>query len=224
MTGAARTQGATDGRTAPDLHATLELYRDDGPLARALGRAFGGVLRLPPVFLIAAGVLPLLAVIAIERDDASDAVVGAAVAWLVLAGGASSGRPHRDRLRWVVAPGLRLGEYAGLLWLATVAGDSALPAVFALLAVIAFRHYDLIYRFRYQGGPPPRWVGDAGGGWDGRLAAGYVLLLADALPTGFFVLTGVLAALFVGESVASWVRVQRVGALAVYEEEEGEDE
>jgi hypothetical protein len=208
---------------APPGVTTLEIYRDDGPLARVLGAMLGARIPVPPVALITAGVLPLVALIAFDGSGASDAAAGLALAWLVVTGGVSSGRPHADRLRWVVIPVLRLGEYGGILWLAALAGGSGPAAAFALLAALAFRHYDLVYRLRYQGVPPPRWVGDLAGGWEGRLLAGWMLLVVDAAP-GFFALAAVLGALFVGESIASWTRIQRARAVVAYEDEEAEEE
>jgi hypothetical protein len=177
---------------------------------------------MPPFALLVAAAMPLFATIAVAGDDASLLLTGALVAWVVVAGGASSARPHTDRLRWTVPPLLRLIEYGGLIWIAALAGSSSLPAAFALLCAVAFRHYDLVYRLRYRGVEPPAWVGLVGGGWDGRLAFAYVLLALDALPAGMFVLAGLLAAVFVGESVAGWVRVGRVQAPALYEDEEDE--
>jgi Family of unknown function (DUF5941) len=204
--------------------STLEVYRDDGPLSRALGESLGRVIRLPPILLLVAGVMPLLALMAIDDGSASDGAAGLAIGWLVLLGGVSSGRPHTDRLRWTAIPTVRFAEYAGLLWLAALAGGSGPAAAFALLAALAFRHYDLVYRLRYQGTTPPRWVGDVAGGWEGRLVAGWVLLATDALPAGFFTLAAVLGAVFVGESIASWTRIQRDRAVVEYEDEEAEEE
>jgi hypothetical protein len=197
----------------------LEHYRDDGPLSRALGSVFGSVVRVPPFLLVVAGVLPLLALLTSLGDGASDAAVGAVLGWFVFLGGISSGRPHTDALRWAVLPVLRLGEYGSVLWLASLAGGAGPPAAFALLAVVAFRHYDLVYRLRYQGRPPPRWVGDLAGGWEGRLIAGYVLMLAGALPAGLYVIACVLGVAVVGESISSWARMQRTPAIAEYEDE-----
>lgn len=204
--------------------AALDVYRDDGPLARALGAALGDAIRLSPIALLAVGVLPLLTLIALEGGDASNGAAGLAVAWLVLAGGISSGRPHAGRLRWAAIPILRLGEYAGLLWLAALAGGAGPAAAFALLAALAFRHYDLVYRQRYQGILPRRGVGDLAGGWEGRLLAGWVLLATGALPAGFFVLAATLGALFVGESVASWTRTAGRQPVSAYEDEEVSEE
>jgi hypothetical protein len=202
----------------------FELCRDDGPLARALGATLGRRLRLPAIALVVSGVVPLLAVIALEGAGAADVAVGAAVGWLVLTAGASRGRPHTDSLRWAVPPVLRMAEYATVIWLAAIAGGAGPAAAFALLAAVAFRHYDLFYRLRFLGLAPPRWVGDVAGGWEGRLIAAYVLLLVGAVPAGFFVAAGLLGALFVGESIVAWARAQSTGTVAQFEIGEVEEE
>jgi hypothetical protein len=202
--------------------ATLETYRDDGPISRALGSALGGAVALPPAALLVAAAIPLAAAVALGRDDASNVTVGVVIAWVVLCAGVSSARPHADSLRWLVPPLLRLIESASLIWIAAAAGPSSAPAAFALLAAVAFRQYDLVYRLRYRGVTAPRWVGDVGGGWDGRLLGGFVLLAAGALPAGFFVAAAVLAAVFVSESVAGWAQLRRAPGPALYEDEEDE--
>jgi hypothetical protein len=214
------TAAIASGRSQP---GTLEISRDDGPLARALGSAIGVHVRLPAFALVLAGAIPFMAVLAFGADGASRALVGAAIAWLVLCAGASSGRLLTDRLRWTVPPLLRLVEYSGLLWLAALAGESSFPAAFALLSAVAFRQYDLVYRLRYRGVATPRWVGDLAGGWEGRLIGGYLLLVAGALPAGFFVAAGLLGALFVGECVVGWARFSREQGMVLYEDEEEED-
>jgi hypothetical protein len=162
--------------------APLELYRDDGPLARALGAA------LRP-------------------------------AWRKLTGG-PGGAVYR--LRWGVPPLLRVVEYAGLLWIGATAGELSEAAAFALICVLAFRHYDLVYRLRHQGTTPAEWVGHLALGWDGRLVLGYILLVAGALPAGFFIAAGLLATVFVTESIAGWRRFGRAPQPATYEDEEDE--
>jgi hypothetical protein len=195
------------------------LTRDDGPLARALGATVGRAVLLPAIALLGAGVVPLLAVLAVFGSDAPDGAVGATVGWLVLAGGAARGRPHTGSLRWAVAPVLRLAEYTTILWLGALAGGSGPAAAFALLAALAVRHYDLFYRLRFLGAAPPPWVGDAAGGWEGRLIGGYALLLAGAVPAGFFAAAGLLGLLFVGESVAGWVRAETPDGIVGYADE-----
>jgi Family of unknown function (DUF5941)/CDP-alcohol phosphatidyltransferase len=214
---------ATRDSAAADADA-LELYRDDGPLARALGSALGGSIGLPAIALVIGGALPLLALIAFDGSGASDSAAGLAVAWLALAGGVSSGSPNDGPLGWATIPVLRLGEYAGILWLAALAGGAGPAAAFALLAALAFRHYDLMYRLRYQGTPTPRRVGDLAGGWEGRLLAGWALLAADALPAGFFALAATLGGVFAGESIASWTRTRNAQAVLPYIDDEAEEQ
>jgi len=200
--------------------STLEGYRDDGPLAQALG-ALGRVVKVPPALLVGAGVTGVLALAALEGDGASDGLVAAGIAWLVLLGGISSGRPHTDRFAWSVPGLLRVGEYAGLIWITVNADGSEPAAAFALIAALAFRHYDLVYRPRYQGVAPPAWLQVLAGGWDGRLVLAWILLAAGALPAGMFVLAGVLGATFVAECVMSWARLA-TRPVSVYEDEEDE--
>lgn len=208
------------GRFRQEPASPLEEYRDDGPLAQALG-ALGRVVKVPPFLLVGAGVAGLLALAAIEGDGASHATVAAGVACMVLLGGISSGRPHSDRFAWSTPGLLRVGEYGGLLWIAANAGGAAPAAAFALMTALAFRHYDLVYRPRFQGVGVPAWLQVLAGGWDGRLVVAWLLLAAGALPGGMFVLAGVLGATFVADCVMSWVR-HSAEAGSVYEDEEDE--
>ena len=206
----------------------LAIYRDDGPLARLLGsdplsRVHSRGLTPPEPALVLVGVVPLLALIGFGADSVSDPVAGAAIAWAVLWGGAASGVPPHGRLRWAVLPVLRASEYAALLWLAALAGDDAFPAAFALLAALAFRHYDLVYRMRLRGTTPPRCVGALGLGWDGRLIGGYVLLVAGALTAGFFAAAAVFGAVFLAEAVSVWIGFgRRAEEPLEFEDEEDE--
>jgi len=211
------------GPAPTDRQGTLETYRDDGALAQWLGRTLGGAVGLAPLALVVAGAVPLLAALALGGGGASRAVAVVVVAWLVLTAGVSSGRAHRERLRWAVPPLLRLVEYAGLVWLAALAGPAAVPAAFALIGALAFRHYDLVYRLRHRGVAPPSWLRVLAGGWDGRLLLGLVFLLTGALPAAFFVTTALLGALFVGESALGWARLNRPQAPVAYDDEEDED-
>ena len=204
------------------MNQALAVYRDDGPLARALGAAAGRALPVPGALLSLAAALVMLAAIAITGDGASDATAGIVVAVAIVLGGLANARAEQGSFRWLVPPTIRLTEYAGLLWLGAQAGNSGVPAAFALICAVAFRHYDLVYRLRHRGVTPPRWVDLAGLGWEGRLAVGYVVLVAGFLPTAFFVLAAVLGVVFVAESVAGWTGTVRSQQTAVYEEEEDE--
>jgi hypothetical protein len=198
----------------------IERYRDDGPIARALG-AVGRALPVPPVLFVGAGMAGLIALAATQGDGASDGLVAAGVAWVVVLGGLSSGRPHTDRFAWAVPGFLRVCEYGGLLWVAANAGDSSHAAAFALIAALVFHHYDLVYRPRFQGVAPPTWWNLVAGGWDGRLVLAWVLLAAGALPAGMFILAGLLGVGFATECALSWARLS-VEPLSVYEDEEDE--
>jgi hypothetical protein len=188
-----------------DPQLELESFRDDGPVARVLaplGR------RLPAPVLVVAAVAPLVAAMAIAGDGASDGAAVAVIAWLVLVGGLSGGRTGTSRVRWIVPPLLRFGEYAGLLWLGTLAGSSSTPAAFALLAALTLRHYDIVYGLRYRGTPVSDRLGIAAGGWDGRLALGCVLLVTNALPAGFYVLAAIIAVVFCTAAIRDWSRAR----------------
>jgi len=205
----AATATASPAIAAAEHANMLETYRDDGPLAAALGHAAGRRVPLPAIALLLIGAFPALAAIVARGADAPRGLVLAAVIWAVLAGGASSGRPLTDPLRWTVPPALRVIEYAGLLWIAHLAGPPALPAVFALLCVVTYHHYDVVYGQRHRGVRPQRWLQAVAGGWDGRLLLACGLMLAGALPAGLFVAAAALAVLFVGQTVAEWRGVAR---------------
>lgn len=208
---------------ATERASVLEFYRDDGPVAAAIDAAAGGRPRVPALALLLVAALPGFAAIVLEGGGASHGLVAGAVIWAVLLGGIASGRPLVDRLRWAVPSALRILEYVGVLWIAAVAGDDALPAAFALLCAITYHHYDVVYGHRHRGVPLPRWAQAAGGGWDGRLLLALVLLLAGALPAGFYVMAVAVAALFIGVTISQWRHIGR-GEQPVYDDEEDEDD
>jgi hypothetical protein len=197
----------------------LRIYRDDGVLATAAGR----FVRLPfgALGLTVAGALPLLAVLVFADDVPASGLV--AVAFLVVVAGAARTSADRGRLAWLVPPLLRALEYGILLWVTDLADADALPAGFALLGVLAFHHYDTVYRLKHQGVPPPTWLRIVSGGWDGRLLVVYALAAADALEPVLAVLAIALAVLFVSESVVSWLGAVRAEGTHPYIDEELED-
>jgi hypothetical protein len=203
--------------------SALLVYRDDGPIARALGGAAGGPLaRIPAVLPALAGVVPLLAAIAIAGDAASDLAAAIVCAWLVLAVGVSHGASHTDRLSWAVPPTVRLGEYAALVWIATLDSPASEPAAFALLCALAFRAYDLVYRLRHQAATPAAWVNALSLGWEGRVILALVLLVLGALPAGYFAWAALVAVVFVGEATVSWMAHARGLRTVDYDDEEDE--
>jgi hypothetical protein len=205
-------------RTDADPELELESFRDDGPIARALA-SLGR--RLPAPALVVTAVAPLIAAMAIDGDGASDGVAIAVIAWLVVVAGLSGGRTGTSRVRWIVPPLLRFGEYAGLLWLGALAGASSIPAAFALLAALTLRHYDIVYGLRYRGAPVSERLGVGAGGWDGRLALGCVLLVTDALPAGFYVLAAIIAVVFSTAAISDWSRARM--PVTFHDDKEDED-
>jgi hypothetical protein len=202
----------------------IAVYRDEGPLGRALARVFGPLLRLPPLLVVLLGAAPVFALLAAEGEGASKAAVGGVLAWLLVLAGGSAGRAHRDRLAWAVPPSLRVVEYATLLWVGTLAGGSGVAAAFALLCVVAFRQYDLVYRLRYRGDVPPPWTATLSGGWEARLVVAYAAWLAGALTPVLYVVAGVLAVALFAESASGWIRFSRATRRMLFEDEELEED
>jgi Family of unknown function (DUF5941) len=200
----------------------LQVYRDDGPLAGLLGRRLGPALAAAPVALTVLGALPLAVLLAV--DDARPGAVPAlaAVAVFVAVAAAGAVRADSGRLAWAVPPLLRLVEYAVLIRLTVLADRDAMPVCFAILAVLAFHHYDAVYRLRHQRVPPPAWVRAAGGGWDGRLIAAFALAALGALGAALLVGAVVLGVVFVAESAVSWLRFARGARSAAYDDDEGD--
>jgi hypothetical protein len=204
---------------AAALADPIGAYRDDGPPARAIARVLAPLAAPAPLLLLAAAA-PLLAAVALEGGGASRGLAGAVLAWAIVLGGASRARPGRPKTRWAEPALLRAIEFVGLIWIASLHGESAYPAVYALLGVLAFRHYDLTYRLRQRGASPAPWVATLAGGWDGRLIVAFALLVAGLLPAGYFAAAAVLGAAFVAEASAAWRRGARDGAPLDDEEDE----
>ncbi len=214
---------ATTAHAPTERPSALLVYRDDGPVARALGAAAAARLRRVPAILPAlAAIVPLLAAIVIAGADASNLAAGIVLAWLVIVGGLSSGASHSDRMAWAVPPTVRLGEYVALLWIATLDDVASQPAAFALLCALAFRAYDLVYRLRHQASTPAGWVNAISLGWEGRVILAFLLLAAGALPAGYFVWAAIVAVVFVGEATVSWMAHARGQRTVDYEDEEDE--
>ena len=220
---------AVSGARAGATHAPTErpsallVYRDDGPLARALGRAATGAIgRVPGGFVAAVGAAPLIAAVAAEGSEASRGLAAAVLAWLLVVTGVSHGASHTDRMAWATPPIVRVGEYVALLWIATLDGASTEPAAFALLSALAFRAYDLVYRLRHQGSTPAEWVNALSLGWEGRVVLAFVLLVVGALPAAYFAWAAILAVAFVSEATVSWMAHARGQRTVDYEDEEDE--
>jgi hypothetical protein len=207
----------------PALPDNVVVYRDDGPVAHAVGRALGARVPLPAMALLLLGVAAILALAAVAGSGASLALTGAGVAWLLLTHGITTVRRPKESFTWAVPSLVRIGEYATLAWIGA-AGD-ALPAAFALIAALTYRHYDLVYRLRHRAEIPPRWLNRLAAGWDGRVIIAWLLLALGALPAAMYVWAALLGAVSVAETVVAWRRFERGRQTAgEFDELEGEGE
>lgn len=202
----------------------LRVYRDDGPLAAWIGRSVGSAMPLGEVLLTLLAAVPLVVVFATSGGTLPEAPGAAAVLGFVVLAGAGAGRAGVGRLAWVAPPLLRLLEYAFLIALTALADGDAVSLCFAVLGVLAFHHYDTVYRLRHQRVAPPAWTRVVGGGWDGRLLLAYGLALAGVLAPGLLAAAVVLAVIYVAESVLSWLRFSRAERRPAYEEEDEQAE
>lgn len=193
-----RTLRARSMRVAVMSTVDARLHRDDGPLLRRLP-GFGAPLPVAVLAALAAGGLLLSA---LTGAGATAVAVGSVlVLLLVLAAAAAGGRPHTGALDWLVPAALRAAEY--LLVIAVgVAGDVPAPLIFALLFVLALRHYDLTARLEKRQAAPP--LHDAGLGGDGRAILLVAALLAGITTYAVATLSVYLLSLFVVSVILTW--------------------
>ena len=192
------------GRAAGgELARGLAACRDDGPLARRIGRVVQG--QLPALLPVVAGVTvtAMLAALGL-RNLPGVLLLTPPVAMLLAALGA--GHPHDGRFDWLVPPLLQAGQYVYLAAAGFALGVPA-PATFALIAVIALHYLDLLHRDRYAVPPGPR-VTAAGLGWEGRMlvvGAGGMLGIEAFV---YVALAAYLAVLFGWDSLTRWLAVR----------------
>lgn len=136
-----------------------------------------------------------MTVLQVYRDD------GPLAAWIA---GRRASSPLAHPLAWLVPPLVRLVEYGGLIALTALSDRDALPFCFAFLGVLAFHHYDTVYRLKHYALAPPAWIRWVGGGWDGRLAVAALLALAGALGPALLVASVALGLAYAAESASSW--------------------
>ena len=147
-------------------------FRDDGPLARG---------RWPqPLIFALLGALAAAAAVAVPNKITL--VVAAAVA---LGAGLSARSAHDGPLDWLVPAALRAAEYLLVVAVARV-GEVPPPVCYALLFMLALRHYDVTARM--EKGAPGSPAAGALLGWDGRVALLVVAALAGVATLGEAVL------------------------------------
>lgn len=113
------------------------------------------------------------------------------------------------RAAWSVPAVLRLLELGVVALVALLWHPSVAVAAFWWMAIVAFHHYDTLYR-AMQGFAAPRWLVWLGLGWEGRtiLVVGLGIAGVAALSTGLAWGAAVLAALFVVVASVQWLSVQ----------------
>lgn len=210
-------------RSADDVATSqpgrLQVYRDDGPICAALGRLAQGQLPPLPGALVAAFVTAVLVLTGLGAQHSP--ALFAPVAALLLTGPAAT-HPHDGRLDWLVPPVIRAIEYGYLAVLGFATGVPE-PLIYLLIAVLAYHHYDTVYRTR-QRLWPPAWIFRAGLGWDGRMLIVAAAGLAGVLPFAYAALAAYLGVLFGVESVRTWTRTGPGNGVLVDLEEEGPEE
>ena len=183
------------------VHARLLAeHRDDGVLA---GRWPTGLVPGPESAWLTLAVFLALAAPSVGSFGPSWSwvAIGSAVAAV---GSCGRGWP---RLRWPVPALLRALEYGAVLLLA---GGSAWT--YALLSVLAFHHYDIVYRLRLRGEGPPRWLGIVTGGWLVRIGVIAAAAAAARVELATVVLSLLLAPAYLIESITSWIAPRRASA------------
>jgi hypothetical protein len=129
--------------------------------------------------------------------------------WLVLLAvpDAVKQRWWAHRAAWAVPAILRFVELGIVALVVLIGYPSAAVAGFWWMAVVAFHHYDTLYR-AMQDHDSPRWLTWLGLGWEGRSIVIAVLALTAAVTTGLTWGAWALAALFVVISSVQWLLVQ----------------
>jgi len=155
-----RTLRARGLRVSAFAGVDVTTQRDDGPIARLLGRSrVGGPLPAALAAVAIAGAYLFTA----DAADPRTLALSAAVALLVAALPAAA--PHDRPLDFLVPAGLRAAEYLFVIAVG-VAFDVPAWATFLLLFALALWHYDLTARLeKRETGGFQRW----GLGWDGRV-------------------------------------------------------
>jgi hypothetical protein len=183
----------------------LELYSDGGALARWWPAHLRFGLLTTTVTAAAPPVLALA-----MSDEVGVAVLVATLWWVVVT---ETAAPTAGPVAWLFPAVVRAGEYGFATAAVARSAPEALPALFVVLAALAYHHYDIVYRVRQIGQRPPAWLDVALLGRGIRLAIIVVAVAADAAEPALWVLGVYLAAVAVSESMASWRRAFREGGI-----------
>lgn len=114
-----------------------------------------------------------------------------------------------SRAAWAVPALLRLVELGAVAIVVLVWHPTVVVIGFWWMTIVAFHHYDTLYR-AMQDSSAPRWLLWLGLGWEGRTALVVVLALLGAatLASGLTIAAWLLAVLFVVVASVQWLSVQ----------------
>jgi len=192
-----------------DVSRRLVRLRDDGVLARSLGRLVkGNLMPLPPAVLGLAAI-STLAILGLHGLPGI-LIIGPAIIMLLAAPGSSN--RHAGRFDWLVPVLLLAAQYLYL----TATGVAARvpgPVVFALCTVLLLRYCDLAFPGRpsvLAGRRPAMSAAERGSGlgWEGRILLAGVAAAMGIATFAYLALTLYFGALICAKVLASCLVLQ----------------
>jgi hypothetical protein len=197
----------TGHQAAGQARGGVTRYRDDGEIARWLGRLVrGNLAALPPAL---AGLAATATLVMLGLQNLPGVLVLTPVVAMLLAAPGSAD-PHTGPLDWLVPSLLQAGQ---LLYLAALGFSCGVPApvTFALCAVIALR-YAMLADAGPQGlrdRPDPGGGLGGGLGWEGRMLVAGLGALAGLTTFAYAALTAYLGVLICIKIMTSQEGVSR---------------
>jgi hypothetical protein len=174
-------------------------YRGDGVLSRWFGGPAQG--RLPPLLPVLVGLFVTCVLAALGLGNLPGILLLAPVVMMMLAT-LGARHPHDGPADWLVPPLLQTGEY---VFLVALGFAFRVPAalIFALLAAVILRHYDLAYRARCGLGIPADVLGF---GWEGRMLLAALAAIAGLATLAYAVIGVYLWLLFGWDFLSGWLK------------------
>jgi hypothetical protein len=200
---AATGYAVTSRPTADQADGMVTRCRDDGEIARWLGRMVRGNLAALPPALAGLAATATLALLGLQNLPGLLAFTPV-VAMLLAAPGSAA--PHTGPADWLVPALLQAGQFLYLAALGFCCGVPA-PVTFALCAVIALRSAMLTSSWRTgQGGPLEL---GSGLGWEGRMLVTGLGVLIGLATFAYAALTAYLGVLICSKVMTSRRGVSR---------------
>ena len=181
---------------------------DIGPVGTLAGR--GVSLPAPAPLVAGVAAIPIAASLVLPAGQPLWWLLAAA--WYAVLVGAVAGQPLRGRFDWTLVPAVRVAEYGFVLAVVLRVDDEQLVVAFALLAVTAYHHYDVVYRRRTLGSQGSG-RGASASGHEGRMLtlALVVVLAPGLLGPVMLTMTGILGLINLVTSVRWWSAPEPVG-------------